>query len=148
MEQKIIMGVVGALVLAAIGIFIFVSPTSSTTSTVPPGTYTAFAECLKDSGATFYGAWWCPHCQAQKRLFGDAAELLPYIECSTTDGKGQLPVCKDAGVTSYPTWEFPDKTRQSGEVPLAVLAEKTSCALPTTGATVELETAGEASQAN
>jgi hypothetical protein len=92
--------------------------------------YEGFAQCLKDSGAKFFGAFWCPHCQAQKALFGSAKRNLPYIECSTPDGKGQLAVCKDNGVTSYPTWVFPDLSTTTGEVALSVLAEKTSCKLP------------------
>jgi hypothetical protein len=130
MEQKIILGVVGVLVVAAIGIFMIAPAPTGQQSTVPAGMYTEFAQCLKDSGTTFFGAFWCPHCNNQKKLFGDAVGTLPYVECSTADGKGQLAVCKDAGVNSYPTWEFPDKTRQTGEVPLAVLAEKTGCVLP------------------
>lgn len=130
MEQKIIIGVVGLLVLGAVGVFLVAPPATMSESSVPAGMYTTFAQCLKDSGTTFYGAYWCPHCNAQKKLFGDAVPLLPYVECSTADGKGQLAVCKDAGVTSYPTWEFPDKSRQSGEVPLATLAAKSGCVLP------------------
>ncbi len=91
---------------------------------------TAFAECLGAKGATFYGAFWCPHCQNQKAMFGSAEKSLPYIECSTPDGRGQLPVCVDAKVTGYPTWEFADKSRLSGEIPLATLAERTGCELP------------------
>jgi thiol-disulfide isomerase/thioredoxin len=95
-----------------------------------PGKYDQFAQCLTDKGAKFYGAFWCPHCQAQKRLFGKSAKLLPYVECSTPDGKGKLAVCKDNGVEGYPTWEFADGTRKTGEVPLAELAITTSCPLP------------------
>ncbi len=95
-----------------------------------PGKLDTFATCIKDSGAKFYGAFWCPHCQAQKAMFGKSKNLLPYVECSTADGKGQLQVCEDAGVTSYPTWEFADGSRASGEQQLATLAEKTSCMLP------------------
>lgn len=95
-----------------------------------PGKYDEFAACIKDSGAKFYGTFWCPHCQNQKAEFGKSAKLLPYIECSTTDGKGQLPVCQQAKIDSYPTWEFSDGTRQSGEVPIETLAEKTNCILP------------------
>ncbi len=130
MEQKIIIGIVGLLVIGAVGVFLVAPPAATTESTVPAGTYTTFAQCLKDSSTTFYGAFWCPHCNAQKKLFGDAAPLLPYVECSTADGKGQLAVCKDAGVNSYPTWEFPDKSRLTGEIPLATLAEKSGCVLP------------------
>ncbi|MDO8728336.1 MAG: hypothetical protein Q7K26_00425 [bacterium] len=95
-----------------------------------PGKFDTFASCLKDSGATFYGAFWCPHCQNQKALFGSSAKLLPYVECSTPDGRGQLPVCTDAGVTGYPTWVFADGSRESGEVSLERLSEKTACELP------------------
>lgn len=95
-----------------------------------PGALDGFATCLKEKGAVFYGAFWCPHCQNQKQLFGKSKKLLPYVECSTPDGKGQLAVCKDKNITGYPTWEFADGERMSGEVPLGKLAEKTGCALP------------------
>src|SRR5690348_5319580 len=71
-----------------------------------PGKLDSFATCLKDKGAVFYGAFWCPHCQATKAMFGRSAKLLPYVECSTPDGKGQLQVCTDKKVLSYPTWMF------------------------------------------
>jgi thiol-disulfide isomerase/thioredoxin len=97
---------------------------------VVDGKYDAFATCLKDQGATFYGAFWCPHCQNTKKLFGSSQKLLPYVECSTPDGKGQTQICIDKNVTGYPTWEFADGSRLNGEIPLAQLSEKTACALP------------------
>ena len=97
-----------------------------------PGKYDTFAQCIKDSGAKFYGAFWCPHCQNQKAMFGKSAKLLPYVECSEPDGKGQLPICATAGIEGYPTWVFADGTRQSGEVPFETLAEKTQCVLSET----------------
>lgn len=96
-----------------------------------PGKYDGFAGCIKESGATFYGAFWCPHCQEQKKLFGKSAKNLPYVECSTVDGQGQLPVCKDANVETYPTWEFNGGTRQTGTLSLAEIASSTSCELVT-----------------
>ena len=95
-----------------------------------PGKLDSFAQCLKDKGVIFYGAFWCPHCQAQKALFGRSAKLLPYFECSTPDGKSQLPVCTEKGIKGYPTWVFPDESRIQQEATLAQLAEKTSCELP------------------
>ncbi len=95
-----------------------------------PGKYDEFATCLKDKGAIFYGAFWCPHCQAQKKLFGSSTKLLPYVECSTADGNAQTQICIDKNVESYPTWEFADGTRLNGEIPLTQLAEKTACVLP------------------
>ncbi len=96
--------------------------------------YDAFAQCLEKSGAKFYGAFWCPHCQAQKRMFGASVEFLPYIECSTPDGSDQLQICKDKEIKSYPTWELADGTRlpveTSSGVSLKTLAEKTGCELP------------------
>ena len=92
--------------------------------------YDDFATCLKDKGAKFYGAFWCPHCQAQKAMFGKSASLLPYVECSTSDGQSQTQTCIDKKITSYPTWEFVDGSRFTGEIELSVLGEKTSCELP------------------
>ena len=88
-----------------------------------------FAQCLKDKGVTFFGAFWCPHCQAQKRLFGSAAEKLPYKECSTSDGSAQTQECKDKKIDEYPTWEFADGSRLGGEQSLESLAAKSSCSL-------------------
>lgn len=94
------------------------------------GKLDVFAQCLKTSGAQFYGTFWCTHCQNQKKMFGTSSQYLPYVECSTPDGSEQLQVCKDKGIEGYPTWVFADETRLSGELPLATLAEKTSCPLP------------------
>ncbi len=88
-----------------------------------------FAQCLSDAGAKFYGAYWCPHCQNQKRAFNNSKKL-PYIECSTPNGQAQTQVCVDAKITGYPTWEFADGSRFDGEQTLEVLAEKTKCTLP------------------
>lgn len=95
-----------------------------------PGKYDAFSQCLKDKGAVFYGAFWCPHCQNQKAMFGKSAKLLLYVECSTPDGRGQAPLCQEKEIKGYPTWEFADGSRETGEVALAKLAEKTGCFLP------------------
>ncbi|MEI6280815.1 MAG: hypothetical protein WCP17_02325 [bacterium] len=97
---------------------------------VGPGKYDVFATCLKDKGAIFYGAFWCPHCQAQKKLFGSSVKFLPYVECSTPDGSAQTQICIDKKITGYPTWAFTDGSELSGEVSFAQLAEKTSCVLP------------------
>ncbi|OHA91410.1 MAG: hypothetical protein A2758_01635 [Candidatus Zambryskibacteria bacterium RIFCSPHIGHO2_01_FULL_49_18] len=95
-----------------------------------PGELDAFAQCIKDSGATYYGAFWCPNCKNQEARFGRSAKLLPRIECSTPDGKGQLQVCKEAKVEGYPTWDFADGTREVGNLPLESLSQFTGCSLP------------------
>lgn len=94
-----------------------------------PGKYDAFARCLGEEGATFYGAFWCPHCGEQKQLFGKSAKLLPYVECSTPDGKKQTALCISKKIDGYPTWEFADGSRMSAVMSLQQLAEKTGCEL-------------------
>lgn len=92
-----------------------------------PGKYDQVAQCITDSGAKFYGAFWCPHCQATKAMFGKSAKKLPYIECSEADGNGQLKICADAKIEGYPTWVFADGTRLSAERTMQELAAKTNC---------------------
>lgn len=84
------------------------------------------AQCLKDKGAKFYGASWCPHCRSQKAKFGSAASLLPYIECSNPD-RSTVKVCSDAKITGYPTWVFADGTTIPGELTLAELKQYSGC---------------------
>lgn len=95
-----------------------------------PDKLDGFAQCLSQKGVTFYGAFWCPHCQNQKALFGNSKKFLPYIECSTPDGQNQTEICKEKGIKSYPTWVFKDMGSTTGEVPLAALSEKSGCPLP------------------
>ncbi|MFZ2149611.1 MAG: hypothetical protein WAV15_00405 [Minisyncoccia bacterium] len=126
-NAKIFTGVVAVLV---VGVALLAMLRSGGGASAGPGIYDEFATCLKDKGAVFYGAFWCPHCQSQKKLFGSSQKLLPYVECSTADGRGQTQACIEKGITSYPTWEFADGSKLNGEIPLAQLAEKTSCVLP------------------
>lgn len=121
--------IIGGTVLLALALGAFVI-LGDRTEPIAPGTYDTFATCLKDSGAIFYGAFWCPHCQKQKALFGTSASKLPYVECSTPDGNGQLQVCIEKEIKNYPTWVFSDGSIQTGELSLQTLSEKTSCALP------------------
>jgi len=95
-----------------------------------PGKYDALAKCLKDKGAVFYGASWCPHCIEQKAEFGSSAHLLPYVECSTPDGKSQMQICADHKIMGYPAWRFADGSEVTGAQSLDTLAQKTGCTLP------------------
>ena len=69
------------------------------------------ADYLKRVGMTFYGAWWCGHCQHQKALFGSPAqERLPYVECDKDDNGRER--CNAAKVRAYPTWDFKGERRE------------------------------------
>jgi len=84
----------------------------------------ALAIHLEETGAHFYGASWCAHCKEQKALFGASAHRLPYVECSPGGRPGPpVAVCRNAGVTSYPTW-FIDGERTTGTLSIAELSER------------------------
>jgi hypothetical protein len=86
------------------------------------------AQCLTDKGTKMYGAYWCPHCQAQKKLFGRAFSKVTYIECAVPGNpREQTQACKDANISGYPTWVYPDGSRSNGEQTLSELAEKSGC---------------------
>ncbi|MGC9599219.1 MAG: hypothetical protein ABSE18_02425 [Minisyncoccia bacterium] len=111
-------------IAAALSVFLYLK-------NLPPpnGTYDAFAKCIASTTTKFYGAFWCSHCEDQKREFGNAAQYLPYIECSTPDGSGETKACQDAGITEYPTWYFPDGSSSTGVQSPQMLSQKTGCPL-------------------
>lgn len=108
-----------------------------------------FARCLTRTGARFYGTSWCPHCAAQRRMFGAAFNDVAYVECSVNGTKETTAECTQAGVTSYPTWKFGDGSRATGQLSLERLASRTGCQyerstepeildVPTSGGAVKL----------
>ncbi len=123
LKQLAGIGIVAVLLLLAISYGI-----QGYTSTLP-GKYDGLAACLADKGVMFYGAFWCPHCKDQKKLFGNSAKLLPYTECSTPDGQGQLQVCKDKNIQGYPTWIFADGTVKNEILTPESLATAVGCPL-------------------
>lgn len=90
----------------------------------------AFAQCIADSGAKFYGAFWCPHCADQKEEFGDSKDLLPYVECDPGGSNYNEEACKENKIQSYPTWIFADGTKAIGLQTFEDLSKATSCPLP------------------
>ena len=89
-----------------------------------------FAQCITESGAKMYGAYWCSYCNSQKNMFDNSWEYIDYIECSLPNQEGQTQYCTEQGITGYPTWEFGDGTRLSGVLSFADLASKTDCQTP------------------
>ena len=115
-------GVVVLVILVAIGLYLMNPPSSKIAS----GNYDDFAKCLTQNKAKMYGASWCPHCQAQKKMFGSSFQYVDYVECA--EGNGQAKACSDAGITGYPTWDFNGK-RKSGELTVADLSDNSGCSL-------------------
>jgi uncharacterized membrane protein len=84
----------------------------------------ALAEHLSSKGVLFYGASWCPHCQEQKRIFGNSASRLPYVECNLAGPNApQASACSSAGVNTYPTWIINGRPIVGQVLTLAQLAD-------------------------
>lgn len=124
--------IAGGVVLIAVlfGAYVSYNSYQSEKTSFAPGALDSFAQCIKDKGIIFYGAFWCPHCQATKKEFGTSESKLPYVECSTLDGSSQTQVCIDKKITEYPTWVLPDGTRITGEHTLQELSTDFGCPLP------------------
>lgn len=116
----------GAAVFVVVGIMSYA--VLQQTVAVDPKTDT-FAQCLSDHGVKMFGAWWCPHCKSQKELFGSSFSKINYTECSEPGSNDMNQTCKDAKIEGYPTWEFKDGTRVSGEQTLEDLGKKAECTL-------------------
>ncbi|MFZ1019543.1 MAG: hypothetical protein WAN61_00930 [Minisyncoccia bacterium] len=131
-QVKIFILIIGLLILGTIAAVLLQS--NSSNAPAGPGKYDGFAQCLVSKGAKFYGAFWCPHCQAQEKDFQMTRQALEtaglYAECSTPDASGQTQICIDKKIQSYPTWIFADGSQLTGEIPLQQLADKTGCVLP------------------
>jgi hypothetical protein len=106
--------------------FMFAMYTPARTATAED--VAGFARCISESGATFYGAHWCPYCTKQNKAFGSSADRLPYVECYRSGSRDQLSRCDH--IRSYPTWEFADGTVRTGYLSFEKLAALTDCPLP------------------
>ena len=126
-------------------LFLVVILTLSGCSSGPKVNYDILANCLADNDVKEYGAFWCPNCAKQKKMFGDSYQIIydrnVYVECDprclkNEDGKlniacngieGHPDLCLEKKVDKYPDWEFPDGTRLVGVQELSVIAEKAGC---------------------
>ncbi|MEY4177916.1 MAG: hypothetical protein RLY70_1490 [Planctomycetota bacterium] len=90
----------------------------------------ALARAITASGTKFYGAAWCTFCTQQKELFGDAQYYLPFVEVTNPD-RTLTDAGKAAGITSFPTWVFPDGSRETGVQTLAMLAARAGVTVTT-----------------
>lgn len=94
--------------------------------------WTAEAQCLTERGVVMYGAYWCPKCAKQKRLFGDAVEFISEVECDPRGENAEPERCVAREISGTPTWiqETPDGEvveRLAGVHAPDVLAERFGC---------------------
>jgi uncharacterized membrane protein len=112
----------GAAVVIVLGLFLHFSGLFDPAAGPEKPYLKALAVHLRDSGARFYGAYWCPTCQKQKALFEASVERLPYVEC-TPDGRNGVRNfdCVSNDIKDYPTWII-DGRRHTGLIPVDGLA--------------------------
>ncbi len=120
--RKVIIGVVIVLAFGAVYYFGYQQRMHK---------YDAFARCLTQKGVRMYGAWWCPHCADQKKLFEASFKYAPYVECGVPGTTAKMQAeCTDAGIKHFPTWQFPPVgERVEGEMPLEDLSFRAGCPL-------------------
>ena len=91
--------------------------------------YDNLAKCLTQKGVKMYGAYWCPHCIAQKKMFGSSWQYMDYVECEVANSREQAEVCQQVGIGSYPTWVFPEGQRIEREISIDNLAKLSGCGI-------------------
>ena len=85
-----------------------------------------FAKFLNDNNIVMYSAYWCPHCNDQKQLFGKkAVEELIIVECAKDGKNNQYNLCQEKGIEGFPSWEINNEI-YSGTMSLNELAEMTN----------------------
>ena len=85
-----------------------------------------FAKYLNDNNIVMYSAYWCPHCNDQKQLFGKkAVEELLIVECAKDGKNNQYKLCQEKGIEGFPSWEINNQI-YSGTMSLNELAKMTN----------------------
>jgi hypothetical protein len=91
----------------------------------------ALANCLADKGVKEFGAFWCSHCEEQKRVFGPSDKIIKergvYVECDARGKNGNPDLCEAEGVKGFPTWKFQDGNLVPGVLSLDQLARLSKC---------------------
>ncbi len=88
-----------------------------------------FAKDLEAAEVTFFGAGWCPACTEQKELFQDGGQHLPFVEVTNPD-RTLNEIGTSEEIEGFPTWEFPDGSREVGVLDLATLSDRSGVPIP------------------
>ena len=110
------------LIIVAVLIYAGISSSSK------PGKYDDFAKCLTENDIKEYGAFWCPKCAEQKKMFGKSFNYITYIECDARGPNPQPELCQKEGIRGYPTWII-NGTKLEGVQSLQTLSQYSGCSL-------------------
>ncbi|MFB6166650.1 MAG: hypothetical protein ABEJ62_00100 [Candidatus Nanohaloarchaea archaeon] len=119
-------------IVAVLGLAVAFTGDGSPTGRMTAEELDSFAQCLTENNATFYGAYWCPHCDTQKSMFGDAMEYVDYVECWPGGRPRSRPpakICQEKNIRSTPTWIIQGE-RYTGVQTFKDLAKATGCSIP------------------
>lgn len=91
--------IVALVVLVLLGLVLFFSFTFSGNVVSTSENYDSLVKCMKDNNVILYGYGGDNHVAAQKKLFGDSAEKITYVDCYYSPEK-----CH--GIIMYPSWRI------------------------------------------
>lgn len=77
---------------------------------IPEEQSASIAICITEKGMIMYGTEWCPHCKAQKAMFGNSFSYINYVDCDLNPE-----ACEVAGVKGYPSWYYDGKLHEGGK---------------------------------
>jgi thiol-disulfide isomerase/thioredoxin len=134
---KSLPGPLGSAVVVVLALFLHFSGVFDPAAGPEKPYLRALAMHLSDSGARFYGAYWCPACQEQKALFEASVDRLPYVECTPDGRRGTRNfACVANDITDFPTWIVGGR-RLTGVVSVSELAAVSGFAWSGGGAPTE-----------
>ena len=94
----------------------------------------ALAQHLADTGFEVFGADFCPACTAQKQLFEDGGNDLPYTDVTLDNAERSIdPQFASLNITEFPTWILPDNSRLIGVQSIETLIDLSNFQNPTDG---------------
>ena len=114
------------LSLVGIGILVFIIGSISYLTSQEDPEISELAQCLTNNDATMYGAFWCGHCEDQKKLFGNSFKHIDYVECDERGDNPQPERCQIEGIEGYPTWKINGQI-MSGVISLNQLSSVAGC---------------------
>jgi hypothetical protein len=112
---------------------LFIIPIIAINVFAPEEDYTAFAQCLDETGMKMYGSFRCGVCARTRELFGDAFKYIEEIECHPDGENAQTQLCIAKKIERTPTWilekDGVELFRSSGWTTPEQLSQASNCSV-------------------